>query len=458
MPKIILEKKHFLMGLASGYYNQDGLFRQSISKGIDVFRSKATYGLLQQGYKYINITSSGTTTIVADTIKFFVQKDEDCYGYGNNGYLYKFTNGTTPSKLDAGNEGLRTGGKGLTIYHDGTSDKLHYFASTTIGTYDFASTFNNSYKTGLESAPHPAKEWQGILYFGNGRYVGSLNGTTAVTAALTLPVGYEVQDIDIYDNYLAILTHKATGALNTECKLFLWNGYTTDEWQYEYVVPEKAYSLEKYKDGLAIFGYNIRLFRVSGYENFDVIHNIESTTVYPGQTAYNNNTVFWQENGFLGSFGSPDSRIEPSVQAPLKDTGEKGAIINIGIAGNQFLISRNDNTCYLYNSGYSEGTVQSIRIDLPVPSKIKGVTLVFEKLASGDGFGFLLYDDSGLILSQVNTTYATHGAKTTKYYPVNSKLSNFVYFTIDWGNALAGGNAIVKKIIIEYEPTELKES
>ncbi len=451
--RIILDKKHFLTGLSSGGYNEDGLFKQSFSKGIDIFRTKANYGLLQQGYLHTDITGS----VIKDVIKWFVQKGSDYYGYGADGYLYKFTGTSlTPSELDHANLSGRVGGKGLAIYNDGTSDKLHYFAATTVGTYDFSTTFNNSCYTGLQDAPHPAKEWQGILYFGNGRYVGTVNGTTAVTAALTLPVGYEVQDIDIYNNYLAILAHKSTGALNTECKLFIWDGYT-DGCQYEYVVPEKAYSLEKYKDGLAIFGYNIRLFGVSGYENFAVIHGIESTTVYPGQTAYGNNTLYWQEYGFLGSFGSPNSRIKASLQAPLTLTGEKGAIINLDTLGTQFLVSRSDKTVFVYNAGYSGGSLSSINIPLPVPSKIRWVALIFEKFATGDGFEFLLYDDIGLLLSEY-VTYTLYGAKTQKSFSVNSKVSNYFRFNLNWGDTLAGGNAIIKKIIIDYEPTELKDA
>ena len=442
------------MGLSSGGYNEDGLFKQSYTKGIDIFRTKATYGLLQQGYLYTDITGS----VIKDVIKWFVQKGDDYYGYGADGYLYKFTGiSLTPSELDHSNLASRVGGKGLAIYNDGTSDKLHFFANTTIGTYDFSTTYNNSYKTGLQSAPHPTKEWQGILYFGNGRYVGSINGTTENLTHLTLPIGYEVQDIDIYNSYLIILAHKATGALNTECKLFLWDTYTTGGVNFEYFVPEKAYSLEKYKDGLAIFGYNIRLFGVSGYLNFDVIHGIEGTTVYPGQTAYGNNTLYWQEYGFLGSFGTPNSRIRASLQAPLTLTGEKGAIINLDTLGTQFLVSRSDKTVFKYNTGYSGGDVASINIPLPIPCKIKRVTLVFEKLASGDGFSFTFYDDNGLLLSE-NITYALYGAKTQKSFIVSSNISNYFRFNISWGNALAGGNAIIKKIIIDYEPTELKDS
>jgi len=76
MPQIILKPKHFLTGLASSPYIENGLFDDSITKGIDVFRSKATYGLLQQGYKGTDLTG----TVIKDTIKWFVQKGIDYYG------------------------------------------------------------------------------------------------------------------------------------------------------------------------------------------------------------------------------------------------------------------------------------------------------------------------------------------------------------------------------------------
>lgn len=466
MPQIVLEKKHFLTGISSGGYNQDGLFRQSYTKGIDVFHIKANYGMLQQGNGFTDVTNNGTTSVVVDVIKFFVQKGNDNYGNGNNGRLYKFT-GTnlTPSELDHANVGGRTGARGLAIYHDGTSDKLHYFQDTQIGIHDFASTFTNNYKTGLENAPHPAKEFQGVLYFGNGRYVGSLTGTTLDLQALTLPVGYEVQDVDIYSGYIAILAHKPTGALNTECKLFIWDTYTKTGWNFEYFVPEKAYSLEKYKDGLAIFGgYNIMLFGVAGYGNMDVVYSLDSVTVYPGATFYGNNTLYWQEYGFIGSFGTPNSRMKASFQAPLTNCGSGGAIIGLSQVYPQFLVSRSDNYVLAYNSGLSGGCVRTINIPLPSPSKITRLTFIFEKLGVNDEVGFNMYDDQGQLIDTFvvddprRISYANFGAITQKSYQINkSKISNFFYIYIDWDQSrYAGGNVVIKKIILDFQPTELK--
>lgn len=441
------------MGLASGYYNQDGIQR-SLLGGVDVFRNSATYGLLQQGFAPTDITG----TVIKDVIKYFVQKGDDYYGYGADGYLYKFTGtGLTPSELDHANLSGRVGGNGLAIYHDGTSDKLHYFAATTVGTYDFATTYNNSYKTGLQSAPHPAKEWQGVLYFGNGRYVGSINGTTENLTHLTLPIGYEVQDIDIYNGYLAILAHKATGTLNTDCKLFLWDGYTTSGCNGEYVVPEKAYSLEKYKDGLAIFGYKIRLFGVSGYTNFEPIHTIKSTIVYPGQTCYSNNMLYWQEYTFLGSFGSPDARIKPTIQSPLYPVGTSGAIINLSSNTTEFCISTIDKNLFVFNSGYGGGRFNSVWIDLPVPSKLTRVTIIFTKLTAPDGFQLSVIDDDDSYLLTKSIGYATLGAIRQKSYALASKLSNCFRFTLNWTSGYTGSTAVIKKIIFDYEPSELKE-
>jgi len=449
MPKIILDRTQFLKGIASGDYQTDGIFRQSYTRGIDPFRSRATYGLLQQGYGQTDLTGS----VIKDPIKWFVQKTDDYYGYGTSGYLYKFTGGSlTPSELDSANRATRLGARGLAVYNDGTADKLFYFSNTTIGTYDFASTYNNAVHSGLQSAPHPAKQFQGVLYFGNGRYVGSVNATVLNLTALTLPIGFEVQDIEIYSNYLAILAFKPTGTLNTECKLFLWDTFSSaTAWSFEYDVPEKAYSLEKYKNDIAIFGYNVRLFNAGG---FDIIHEISGTTVYPGQTSYNKNFLYWQEYGDLMSYGSPNAYIPPSKQAPLTNTGEKGAIINLYSESTQFLIGNNGNFALLYNTGYSGGIAQTIKIELPVPSKIKGITFVFEKLVTNDGISFNLKDDQATLLSSKTITYATDGAITQKRFPTTSKITNYVFLELTW-NSYSTGNLIIKKIIIDYDPTEL---
>lgn len=449
MPKLILDRRQFLKGIASGDYQTDGIFRQSFTRGIDPFRSRATYGLLQQGYGQTNLTGS----VVLDTIKWFVQKTDDYYGYGVDGYLYKFTGGSlTASELNSAGKASRLGARGLAIYNDGTADKLFYFSNTTIGTYDFASTYNNSVHSGLQNAPHPAKQFQGILYFGNGRYVGSVDATTLNLTALTLPIGFEVQDIEIYANYLAILAFKPTGTLNTECKLFLWDTFSSaTAWSFEYDVPEKAYSLEKFKNDIAIFGYNVRLFNAGG---FDIIHEIIGTTVYPGQTSYNKNFLYWQEYGDLMSYGSPSAYIPPSKQAPLTNTGEKGAIINLYSESTQFLISNNAELALLYNNNYSGGQAHTVKIELPVPSKVKGITLVFEKLVTNDGISFNLKDDQATLLSSKTITYAADGAITQKKFLTTSKISNYVFLELTW-SSYSTGNLIIKKIIIDYDPTEL---
>mgnify|MGYP000954953903 CR=1 FL=1 len=142
MPTITLSKTQFLKGISAGGYQEDGLFRQSFTKGIDVFRTKATYGLLQQGYDGTDLTGS----IVKDTIKWFVQKVDDYYGYGVNGYLYKFTGaGLTPSELDSAGRATRLGARGLAIYNDGTAPTL----TTTASRVDIISLY-----------------WDGTTYFG----------------------------------------------------------------------------------------------------------------------------------------------------------------------------------------------------------------------------------------------------------------------------------------------------
>ncbi len=356
-----LKPKDFLKGLSAGKYIQNGMF-QSMTD-IDLFRDKDSYGLLIPGFK----AEEKTGSTVEDQIRHFVKAGSYFYGYGDEGYLYKITSAGVPTVLDSGNESSRTGAMGLCVYRDSTGERLFYMDdSGNIGYHDFASTFNDTYKTGLESGvEHPAVVFQGVMYICNDDKVATLDGSTLTTDALTITPGFNCKDIKVFNNFLAILAID-----NGKSKIFLWDGFSPN-YSYEYDLPEQCFSLENYKNDLAIFGDvggNVRLF--SGGE-FPVIKDGLERRVTAGGTAYKNNTLYWFDKDRIYSYGSPTAFISPLIQAPLSLRGTDaesgvtyGAIIPIDTETNQFLSGNSNDELYIWASGRYGGNCQTIELPL----------------------------------------------------------------------------------------------
>ena len=437
-PIFSFKPKQFLTGKSAGRYLSNGLF--DVIEGIDILKDKDSYGLLRQGY---GITDK-SSTVVTDQILWLVKRSTYYYGFGDEGYLYQIDGSYDPTVIDSGNESGRSGCKGMVVYHDGSSEKLHFFHTTTIGTHIFGGATNNSVYSGLTNAPHPAKVFNSVLYYCNGRYIGHLSGTTNTVDKLDLGAGWIARDIEIQDNYLVILMVRGSGADDDgedESKIIKWNGYSSN-WQYEYSITERCTALEKYKNDIAIFGKNVRLLNFGA---FDVIAEL-TDTVLPGQTWYKNNTVYWKDDEKMFSYGSPSAFISPAVHSPLKSTGDGGAIIPIDSETNKFLITNDSDKLYLYNTGKSGGLVRTFRI--PVDHYlITEIGLSFEKLTSNDGVELTINDDIREIKSAKAITYSGDGAIAYKKITLRKPPSTFLRISLDW-NSYTSGDMIIKQIDI----------
>jgi hypothetical protein len=106
-----------------------------------------------------------------------------------------------------------------------------YFYNTAsagaIGTYDLNTTYNDTWTTGLELAPHPSDTKEDIILFGNGRYAGVY---IAETSSMTLDkldfgIGNEVADV-LYNAglwYIAVNSN-VTGINRSEGQVYLYDG------------------------------------------------------------------------------------------------------------------------------------------------------------------------------------------------------------------------------------------
>lgn len=109
--------------------------------------------------------------------------------------------------------------------------KLYYFFNTAsegrIGQFDLTSTYNDSWATGLQLAPHPSDKKEDIMCFGNGRYLGVyIEGSASLTKD-KLDFGNDMEVADVLYNaglwYIAVNSN-VSGTNRTEGQIFLYDG------------------------------------------------------------------------------------------------------------------------------------------------------------------------------------------------------------------------------------------
>ena len=178
--------------------------------------------------------SSGTN--VQDLMSWITPFSSRTYGLAPTSAAHLYVSESTPS-TDSQQQwylvsslSSATGGGGLIPF----GSNLYYGQNQVLGKTDTTAT-NNNFKTFTENSatPRPMKIFSGKLCIGNGRYVATLDSdeSTFVGNALTLPVGFVIRSMDIWNDRLAIAAdYTPTGATNpTQSKLFLWGGSGTYE-------------------------------------------------------------------------------------------------------------------------------------------------------------------------------------------------------------------------------------
>jgi hypothetical protein len=177
-------------------------------------------GDLTQGPGLVNLTGT-----VNELIQFIMDKavtTNTTYAIGTAN-LFRVTSTTV------------TGIHSITSCVEGESiqllkGNLYYFYNTAssgfIGQYNF-STFNDSWGTGLQVAPHPSDKKEDIMVFGNGRYAGVYIEETGDLTVDKLDFGNDCQVDDVLYNagfwYLAV-NSGVTGTNRTEGQIYLYDG------------------------------------------------------------------------------------------------------------------------------------------------------------------------------------------------------------------------------------------
>lgn len=149
-----------------------------------------------------------------------------------------------------------------------------------IGRYDLSSTFDDDFMSTVptgsstfasndQKARHPLLEWNSLLWFGNGRYLGKYDGTSAggtngtvYATHLDLGAGWEITALFPTGNYVGIIARRSSvtdgGLSATFSRVFFYDGVSDN---YNYFIELSEHLVE------AITNSNGRIFLVGNGRN-----------------------------------------------------------------------------------------------------------------------------------------------------------------------------------------------
>jgi len=400
-----------------------------------------------------NGTQAGAVTTLLKHILPIPLEANITYGIGGN-LLYKMTaSGVTvaawPHTIDKAavtaelGESVCSYGSNLLYFYN------HSGSAGDIGLYN-GSTFDDDWgstvPTGaavLEDAPHPSVlGGDGLVYFGNGPYVGYYDPVTGVISVdeLDLPEGSEVVDIKWQNSalYIAVNYPNLSGSNANIGILYVWDT-VAKAWN-DAPNPKVMGTIGALyiKNGVVYVWYqdlsSTGGFKIGHMRGNQIIELENFTGSLPnfGQVCEYNNLLAWVSSGEIWTFGSSGVKT-PAVLSQLAD----GGYSTVGALAVPFgtpLVASYETTSFRLAkfSGYTvSSTFKSLAFDVAM-AEIKTIDVYFETLATGARCDLTLKYDrnvSSLALVRAGETgsinFANDGARTRKTYKINQKIEDF---------------------------------
>ena len=186
------------------------------------FRSDS--GLLRIAHKVTKISDS-----IVDQLAKWIEPhptNGDTYAYAGD-EIYKITSSDVFSLARTISAGTPNG-QGLAFFKITGTTYLFYRTGTTLGRFDLASTWDDSWQTGLVSVTDFGKllQYKNLLLVANGRYVGTIDDVGTVSMQrLALPDGWKVRDMFRAGTWVCIIAIKGNViADSNEGMAFFWDG------------------------------------------------------------------------------------------------------------------------------------------------------------------------------------------------------------------------------------------
>jgi len=362
----------------------------------------------------------------------------------------------------------------------------HYYAwestdggEANIGKFDGTSTYTDSWWTGtlsataLQTSPKYIPMEVGnndVMYFGNRRYVGSYDGTTALDKALDLPTGYEVADLTWLNDRLYIPTNYNDSNIAFG-SVYIWDG-TTNSWEAEIpVVGTLGGGIEN--NGTYYQFYfdrngEGRLARMDGNRFADLTRYPSLITPgyaygnYPNSSLPSGNQITVHKDYLLwmagagndiwgyGPLSNGGAKLFKFADARQNGTLEGGvlsnAVTNPGIlfsSGAQLysLDTYGEDGTLTYETASSwKSTLFDITGDRINAGQVNGIRFNFEALTSGAALNWSLVNNQGKTIYSDTISYAKATASsplhtlTTAFYPLNGLVTDNFRVELDFSN------------------------
>ncbi len=425
-------------------------------------------GYITQGPGLANLTNgtqaAAVTTLIKGILDFAVTADAT-YGTGGN-KLYQVSStavansGSWPHTIDKAAVTAELG-EDVAYYQGNIYYSYNHSGSAgDIGKYDLNVTFTDAWGStvpsgaaALTSNPHQMiVGGNDVMYFANGRYIGSYDGTTFQNTALDFPINSVTQSIAWNSDrvYAAVTRPNLTGSNKNTASIYIWDG-TTNSWETEIKLMGTVGALHVkngvvfvfYQDISSTGGY--KLAYISGASIIDIANYTGALPAFYQVTDYKD-FIIWDSNGLLFAFGGGDKDL-PVKLFQLADSGYATAGCVVTPFGTPMIASWDAGTNYKLAkfSGYDTAcNWKSLMFDITGKTKVAGqidiVRINFETLASGALVDWKLLDNQGRTVYSDTISYAKATATnpmhtlTSAFYPLNGKVAENFRIEFDYTN------------------------
>jgi len=342
-------------GFIPAWYKNDNVFVGNKNQFNDMKTiDMSDPNCFQQGPGLAKLANSASVTTLIKGITPTVASADVAFAIGGN-LLYKIKAASVvttayPQTID---KAAVTGelGESIIVYqedvygfynHSGDAgDCLKLTVATNSMDVDFFST-QPAGAASLNNAPHPSMIVADKIAFGNGRYVGTYDGTTldigTGDAGLDFKAGSEVAALTkTNDWYFIGVNYPAIAGNNSnEAAIYTWNGVATTWGSYVIIkgrigalLADNGIVYVWYQEENADGGYKL------GYVNGNMIQELES---YEGsmplyyQVTKQGGILNWISNHKVYSWGTLNKKVVPPVLFNLMD----GGLSEVGGLGNPF--------------------------------------------------------------------------------------------------------------------------
>jgi hypothetical protein len=436
-------------------------------------------GFMTQGPGLSTLTAGtqagAVTTLIKGALDFAVTADTT-YGVGGS-KLYQFTSTTVsnagiwPHTIDKAAVTAELG-EDVAYYQGNLYYSYNHSGSAgDIGKYDLNVTFDDDWGStvpsgagALTSTPHQLiVGGNDVMYFSNGIYVGSYDGTTFNRQALDLPVGSVIQSIKWNSDRVWIAANRPnlTGSNKNTASIYAWDG-TTNSWEIEIKLMGTVGGMHVkngvlfvfYQDITSTGGYKLGYVNNGGIT--DVANYTGALPAFYQITDYKD-FILWDSNGLAFAFGAGDKDL-PVRLFQIADSG----FATVGCVVCPFgtpIIASTESTSYKLAkfSGYdTAANWKSLVFDVTGSgkAKTKTVRINFETLATGARADWKLLDNQGRTLYSDTISYAKAIASpslhslTSAVYEINGKVAENYRIEFDFTNGSTANPVKIKNVKI----------